>query len=145
MADNVLTDPTARLDTIELHPSETLKSNIAKNPHARKITLYAGMSREVLHTLPLNSYDFIYVDGSHQTIDVLEDAILSFQLAKVGAIIGFDDYRWDEPPWNKWGVPAPALDAFQALYATPDRYRPLVEVIEIGWQLWVRKIAASAY
>ena len=40
------------------------------------------------------NFEFIYVDGSHQASDVITDATLSFQLLRVGGIIGFDDYSW---------------------------------------------------
>lgn len=145
IADNVLSHPGSRLDAVDLHLSDILKSNIRRTGRADQIQLHGGMSREILRKLPLDAYDFIYVDGSHQTIDVLEDAVAAFQLAKVGAIIAFDDYLWDEPPWNQYGVPKPSMDAFLGLYATPERYKPLVEVIHSDWQVWIRKLAASAY
>ena len=40
------------------------------------------------------SYDFIYVDGSHTAPDVLFDAVLAFRLLKVGGVMIFDDYLW---------------------------------------------------
>ena len=43
------------------------------------------------------TFDFIYVDGSHQAPDVMSDAILGFNLLKIGGIMGFDDYLWSEP------------------------------------------------
>jgi len=145
LADRVLTHPLSRIDAIDLRLSDILRSNIQKTGRSEQITLHEGMSRHILRNLPLNAYDFIYVDGSHQTIDVLEDAVAAFQLAKVGAIIAFDDYMWDAPPWNQWGVPKPAMDAFLEMYARPQRYSPLVEPIEEGWQIWVRKLRESAY
>jgi len=36
-----------------------------------------------MRTLPLNSYDLVYIDGSHVASDVLEDAVLAWQLVKV--------------------------------------------------------------
>jgi hypothetical protein len=33
-------------------------------------------------------------DGSHRARDVLEDAVLSWPLLKVGGIMLFDDYLW---------------------------------------------------
>jgi len=143
LADHALSHPEAHLDALDLHLKDELKRNIDKTGRSRQITLYEGRSREVLKNLPLSAYDFIYVDGSHSTIDVLEDAVLAFRLAKIGAIIAFDDYPWDEPPWNGYGVPKPALDVFLAHYAHPVRYERLVEVlkIETDWQVWVRKLA----
>lgn len=145
LADNVLTHPSSRMDVIDLRLSDVLKSNIQKTGRSGQITLHEGLSRHVVRNLPLAAYDFIYVDGSHQTIDVMEDAIAAFRLAKVGAIIAFDDYLWDPPCWNDWGVPKPAMDAFLELYARPQRHLPLVEPFEEGCQIWIRKLRESAY
>ena len=65
----------------------------SRAPEAKKRTEFRrGISHVTLRTLPFARYDFIYIDGGHSTVDVLEDAILSFRLAKPGAIIAFDDY-----------------------------------------------------
>ena len=47
-----------------------------------------------LRKLPLDSYDIIYIDGSHYAPDVLEDYILAMRLLKEGGIMIMDDYRW---------------------------------------------------
>lgn len=39
-------------------------------------------------------FDFIFIDGSHVAVDVLSDLVLSWPLAKVGALIYCDDYYW---------------------------------------------------
>ena len=51
-------------------------------------------SQVVLRRLPLETYDIIYIDGSHATSDVLEDAVLSYRLLKPGGLLIFDDYHW---------------------------------------------------
>lgn len=48
--------------------------------------------------------------------------------------IAFDDYLWDDPQWNQHGTPKPAIDAFLAIY------REKLQLLETGWQVWVRKI-----
>ena len=66
-----------------------------------------------------NYFDFIYVDGSHQAPDVLLDAILSFRLLRVGGVIAFDDYLWNEElesGRDPLRCPKPAIDAFTNLY-----------------------------
>ena len=143
LIDNALTHPESHLDSVDLHLSDKLRRNVDRTGRAQQVTLYEGLSREILRTLPLAFYDFIYIDGSHHTIDVLEDAILAFRLAKLGAVITFDDYLWDEPPWNEYGTPKPAIDTFLTLYAYPTRYGRMVDVIETGdsWQVWVRKVS----
>ena len=38
-----------------------------------------------------DSFDYIYIDGSHNGIDIYNDALASFNILKVGGIIIFDD------------------------------------------------------
>jgi len=40
-------------------------------------------------------FDFIYVDGSHEFNDVLNDIFSSFQVLKIGGILVMDDYFWN--------------------------------------------------
>jgi hypothetical protein len=75
----------------------------------------------------------VYVDGSHSAVNVLEDAVLSFMLAKPGAIIAFDDYLWDDPEFNRDGTPKVSIDAFTNIYGKR------IEILEYGEQVWVRK------
>ena len=63
--------------------------------------------------------DLIYVDGSHQAPDVLADAVLAFQLLRVGGLMIFDDYLWSIEPKGKQdplNMPKPAIDAFLNIY-----------------------------
>jgi predicted O-methyltransferase YrrM len=140
LIDNALGHPDSRLDTIDRHPQPVLPLNIERSGRAHQVTLHAESSQQVLRRLPVGAFDFIYIDGSHATCDVLEDAVAAFQLAKLGGLIALDDYLWDEPPWNKHGTPKAAIDALVDIYARPTRYPPKVAVIEIGWQVWLRKI-----
>jgi SAM-dependent methyltransferase len=39
-------------------------------------------------------FDFIYVDGAHDSRSVLEDGLMAFRLLKPGGVIVFDDYLW---------------------------------------------------
>jgi len=56
------------------------------------------------------SFDLIYVDGSHELLNVLADAALSWPLLASGGLMIFDDYRYP-------GV-KPAVDAFVKLIST---------------------------
>jgi predicted O-methyltransferase YrrM len=143
MADNLLAHPDARLDTIDLHPQPPLRDNLAKCDCPEKINLHLGRSRDILRTLPLATYDFVYIDGSHATVDVLEDAVLSFRLIKINGILAFDDYLWDDSKYNAYGCPRPAIDAFMSIYADSPRYVPLVIRLSTvrNTQVWVQKIA----
>lgn len=97
MLENILTDPTSRLTGIDLFDGE-LKDrffeNLGRSGAQDRSTIIVEPSQIAMRNLPLNSFDVIYIDGSHATADVLEDAVLSYRLLKPGGILIFDDYRW---------------------------------------------------
>lgn len=87
----------------------------------------------------LSSFDFIYIDGSHQAPDVLTDAILGFALLRIGGIIAFDDYLWSENlPTGKDPIRCPkiSIDAFTTIYS-----RKLNIINAPNHQLYIQKIA----
>jgi len=95
--ENILTHPTARLTGVDpfLGPyKEKYFANIERSGASDKVTTITGYSQVVLRGLPLESFDIIYIDGSHSKEDVLEDAVLSWRLLKEGGTLIFDDYRW---------------------------------------------------
>ncbi|HWE72366.1 MAG TPA: class I SAM-dependent methyltransferase [Stellaceae bacterium] len=83
------------------------------------------------------SFDFVYVDASHQAPDVLSDLVLAFELCRVGGIVACDDYLWNFGR-NPLHTPKIAIDAFVNCYAaklTPVSGVPL-------YQFFFKKIAA---
>ncbi len=117
-----------------IYKQPSFRANIRTAQGEARTELKLGLSREILRTLPLAAYDFIYIDGSHSTVDVLEDAVLAFRLAKAGGIIAFDDYLWDDPEFNQQGTPKLAIDAFTEIY------REKLNILESGYQVWIRKL-----
>lgn len=86
------------------------------------------------------TFDLIYVDGSHQAPDVLADAVLAFQLLKVGGVVIFDDYLWsmeDAGRQDAHNMPKPAIDAFVNVYQ-----RKLTVLGAPLYQLYLVKTAA---
>ena len=85
-------------------------------------------------------FDLIYVDGSHTAPDVLTDAVLAFQLLRVGGVMIFDDYLWSmEAPLNvdPLNMPKPAIDAFTTVFMRKVRVMPNLP----NAQCYVEKIA----
>lgn len=80
-------------------------------------------------------YDFIYIDADHTAIGVLEDAVASHRLLKVGGLLVFDDYTWTADDNSLYNSPKIAIDAFVKVYA--NRY----ETILVNAQVWLRKVA----
>jgi SAM-dependent methyltransferase len=136
MAQNIATHRSSSVETVDLYENPKLRRNLTAVEG--KVTFRPGPSAEVLRTLALDTYDFVYVDGCHWTINVLEDAVLAFRLLKRGGIMAFDDYLWDDPEWNQEGRPKEAVDAFLAIYASN------LEVLHRDDQVWVRKLRKLA-
>lgn len=85
------------------------------------------------------TFDFIYVDGSHQCPDVLTDLVMAFKLLKVGVgLLICDDYIWYPSSTGREGSllhsPKMAIDAFAN--CNWDK----LECVGLGWQASFRKL-----
>lgn len=87
--------------------------------HKDRVTICRGFSGEVLRTFPCEPmFDFIYIDGSHYSKDVLEDAVLSWRLLKPGGVIIFDDFNWtvDGTELRDLKNPRAGIEAFCGIF-----------------------------
>lgn len=96
------------------------------------------------------NYDLIYVDGCHCASCVLQDAILSWKILKVGGILLFDDYLMEvKDPWFyishkefikykdngcMWVHPRVGIDAFLNLYKGQYKYFLNIDNYQIAIQ-----------
>ncbi len=78
------------------------------------------------------TYDFIYIDGSHIAKDVLTDACMAWPLLKLEGMMVFDDYAWGNPR-DALHRPKIAIDAFTNIFGET------AEIVHVGYQLVVRK------
>jgi predicted O-methyltransferase YrrM len=143
LLENVLTHPESRLTCVDTFEGgsdqagfalEGLEERFRKNTERfrEQLAVCKGLSHEVLRTLPVEQFDFVYVDASHEAPDVLIDAALCWLLLKPRGLLAFDDYEWSRFPEPE-RRPKPAIDAF--LSVLRGRY----ELLHRGYQLWVRK------
>ncbi len=140
MLENVLTHPTARLTGIDIFLGDVEARYLATleaTGQADKATTIKGYSQVELKRLPPESFDIIYVDGSHTAEDVLADAVLSWQLLKDDGLLIFDDYLWLGPP-SAWRLP-PELRPGVAIDAFITSYRNYLTVVHRDYQVIVRK------
>jgi len=137
MLDNILTAPSAKITVIDIFSDnleEIFLSNLKISGAYDKATVITGYSQVKLRSLPLNTYDIIYIDGSHAAKDVLEDAVLSWRLLKTDGFLIFDDYLgWvnEKPPLSR---PKIAIDAFINTFSDE------IEIINQGYQVLLRKL-----
>ena len=81
-------------------------------------------------------YDLIYIDGDHSKQNVIEDAILSWDLLKNNGILVFDDYTWISPSGE---CAKTTIDAFV------DIYKDKIEILLSNTQLWIKKTNDTIY
>ena len=110
LLDNILTHESSRITCIDTfvgsieckdrYDEGYIKSlegrfdfNVTKTGSLAQVEKLVGISQTVLRSLPLNTYDLIYINGSHLATDVLEDILLSWRLAKVKALMIFNNYK----------------------------------------------------
>jgi predicted O-methyltransferase YrrM len=78
-------------------------------------------------------FDFIYIDGSHLSKDVLTDACMSWPMLKDKGFMVFDDYMWRPPGFTLLQRPKIAVDTFINMFEDE------LIITHIGYQLIVRK------
>jgi predicted O-methyltransferase YrrM len=108
-----------------------------KVPAARIVKIKAASVQALPRLLVdgrAGSFDFIYVDGSHEAPDVLTDAALAYPLLRVGGLIAFDDYGWRRFA-DVNDNPKVAVDAFTNIF-----WKRL-GLVSAGYQAFFRKLA----
>ncbi len=110
--------------------------NIKMSGQADKVIVKEGLSGELLLDPHVRSkkYDLIFIDGNHTAKFVLEDAVLSWGLLKMGGIMVFDDYLWMVEHSRKRLRPKMAIDSFC------DCYGDYLKVIHQEYRLALKKI-----
>lgn len=79
------------------------QKNISESSISRHVIPLKGKSHEQLQKIQDNSIDFVFIDGSHQFLDVMQDFLICFNKAKIGAQIAFHDVveTW-QGPYDLW-------------------------------------------
>jgi len=135
MFENILKEPSCRATVIDCFTDKTQSAfykNIKIAGLSDRVNILEDISRRALHTLPLESFDFIYIDGAHSSLDVLGDAVQAWLLLKEGGVMIFDDYGLEDDRPRKF-KPKLALDVFLEIYSGE------LEIISKDYDVIVRK------
>jgi predicted O-methyltransferase YrrM len=95
-------------------------------PYKDRLSVRVGHSSKMLYGLEPESFDVIYVDGSHTEADTLMDLVLSMGLLKPGGVMLVDDYKQQAFP----GV-RKAVTTLLNVYS--------FDVLHDGYQIHLRK------
>lgn len=140
MCENILTHSESHavgIDNLSLNKN-SMKNNIEHNIHVsgyhKKIAMRYGDSFTSLLQMEENSFDIIYVDGNHDAIEVLKDALSAWRLLKPNGILMFDDYKMGSGKLPVEERPKMSIDAFLQLY------RKNLKVLHKSYQVIVKKV-----
>jgi len=131
LLENIPTCTLTCIDTFGESTEETFLYNTRE--FADRVIVKKGRSEDVLR-LESESFDFVYIDGAHDSASVLSDAILVFPRVKRGGYICFDDYLWGNYGIEPTRCPRAAIDSFLLCFG--DHIR----VLHKKYQVWIQKI-----
>jgi len=97
-------DPWAETNKLDTNFMSEVEQRARKNirPWSGKVKLIKGYSQDVLEkalrmelleAVPTGYWDLVVIDGDHNQLPVLQDAVLAFRLLKPGGWMLFDDVR----------------------------------------------------
>ena len=127
-------DPWAFTNDASEDTYNRFKSNIS--PFNDRVTVMRGTS-QLMRTLQDKEYDVIYIDGEHTSSAVLHDAILAYELVKIGGLLIFDDYQGGD---KSLMYPKPAVDFFHEAYGALNK----IELVSDSYQRIYKKLAGVA-
>lgn len=133
LLENILTHKDSRLYCVDSWKDATVYKRFMKNiaPYEDKVAVLRGMSSVMLRGIKKEMFDFVYIDASKHSQNVLEEAVMSFPLVKPGGLIVFDDYTHNKE--HDINCPRPGIDAFMNVYATE------IKVLVTRWQVIAQK------
>lgn len=137
LLENIFKHPTTKATVVDIFEEatyfENFKHNIKLSGHSDKITTHTGPSQLILKNLAIDSFDVIYIDGSHTSQDVMQDLVLSHTLLKTHGHLLIDDYLMKENEPFEFH-PKMAVDAFLTIFH--ENY----EMLHLGYDLVLKKI-----
>ena len=81
------------------------------------------------------TFDFIYVDGSHLLLDCYSDLVLSWEILETGGILAIDDYTYKKDS---------ILDSpFEAVNHFLKRYETKYKLLDKGYRVFIQKSTFS--
>ncbi|SNT13945.1 Methyltransferase domain-containing protein [Noviherbaspirillum humi] len=122
-------DPWAFTNDASEDTFKRFKNNVA--PYSERVSVMKGKS-QLMRSLPDREFDLVYIDGEHTSAAVIHDAVLGFELLKVGGLMIFDDYQGGDKTVM---YPKPAVDFFHQAYGALNR----LELISDSYQRIYRK------
>ncbi len=129
----VLVDPFDVTDSTSPVKPETEKifdANIAMSPERSKITVHKQYSNDFFKE-NRERFTFIYIDGSHEPLQIVRDAMAAYDVLEVGGFLWFDDYLGG----------GGETKIKEAIDFWVWQMKGKIELVHKGYQLGCRKVA----
>jgi predicted O-methyltransferase YrrM len=117
--------------------TERFLSNVAFG--RSRVDVRIGQSESILFQFEPQSFDVIYVDGSHHAADALTDTVMAFHLLKVGGVMMLDDVQYNHEASDKLTLENIRMTPRLAVQPFLTLFQERVEVIHDGYQVHLRK------
>jgi len=122
--------------------SETKKrfdSNVKEYIDCGKLLAVDDFSLNTLSKMIMNGdrFDVIYIDGDHRMLQVLQDAVMSWDILNNDGIMIFDDYMGGSESDPNHSKPRMAVEAFIT------SVEPSVEILYAKYQVIIRKVGSK--
>lgn len=144
LLENILVHPESKLYAVDHwkyvgEKNKNVYNTFIKNiSHFKnKVVVLKGYSKDMLRSNNLPKFDFIYIDANRHSQNVLEDAIMSFQLLKPNGIMIFDDYTHNKE--HDINCPRPGIDCFL------NNYLNEIKILHKGWQVIIKKNKGNTF
>jgi predicted O-methyltransferase YrrM len=140
--ENILNHPKSRATAVDIFYPSYLWSfikNIKCSGSGHKVKIKAGFSKEILRTLKPNSYDIIYLDGSHSAAETYLDIGLSWDLLRPNGLLIIDDYLLGNGSLPQDLTPKISVDGFLAAFEN------ISEILILNYQVIVKKTGNLAF
>ena len=120
----------------ELQIESSFYKNVCSEGLEERIFGIKGDSEKVLFDMVLknDTYDFIYVDGSHLMLDCYSDLILSWKILNKDGILAIDDYLYNLG--NKLITDSP----YEAVNHFIKKYESEIKILHKGYRVFIQKI-----
>lgn len=97
------------------------------------VQIYRMLSHEFLKGAT-GKIDFVYIDAAHDSMNVLRDSVLAFEILKDGGTMIWDDFTWSVYP-DAIDCPKLGIESFLNCYARR------LEIVGMGYQVCARKVS----
>ena len=128
--DPIINEKELTNDAEKIFDENVVKMNV--RDRVRKIK---GDSRRVLSRMT-ETFDFIYIDGSHACLDVMIDMVNGWRLLNKGGIMAMDDVLWMQENILNNPLSVPYHSVMHFLEAYKGEYI----LLHSGYRVFIRKI-----